>query len=104
MKRRGFLASLAAVAVASAVQCFGSVEGPKEAVQRCLAKINPLYQNASFESVIVWHPKVAEVIVKAPMGDLPEGVPAVSSGRRYDFVDGQWVVRYKYCLPEAIQV
>lgn len=103
MRRRGFLASLTAVAVASAVQCFGAVEGPKEAVKRCLAKINPLYQNASFESVIMWHPKVAEVIIKAPMGELPAGVPAVSSGKRYDFVDGQWVERYKYVFPETIQ-
>jgi hypothetical protein len=102
MRRRGFLASLAGIAVASAVQCFGSIEGPKEAVKRCLAKINPLYQNAEFESVIIWNPKVAEVFLKGTGNKIPSGVPAVHSGKRYDFVGGEWVERYKYHSPSAI--
>lgn len=90
MRRRGFLASLAGIAVASAVQCFGAFDGPKEAAKKVLAKINEAYQNAQFEEVFVFHPHALSVLENPPLFVNSTPVP---TGDRFDFVDGAWIKR-----------
>lgn len=90
MRRRGFLASLAGIAVASAVQCFGAIEGPKEAAKKVLAKISEAYQNAQYEEMFYFHPKVVTLLGKQPL--FVNSQPPLT-GDRYDFVQGEWVKR-----------
>lgn len=97
--RRRFFAGLAGIAVAAATQCFGTVEGPKEAAKRVLEKISESYQNAQYEDVIYFHPSVINRLnPSSPMWSVPSN--PISTEIRYDFVGGQWVKRPS---PAAIQ-
>ncbi len=66
MKRRGFLATLAAVTAATAMEMFGA---KAQAIPAPVAKrlvMNPAYLNAEYEFEYFFNPKVLKMIPPGP--------------------------------------
>ncbi len=95
MQRRSFFKSLlgtvAAITVASAVECFGVADKVVEVAKRAKEIIvNPAYFEAAYEDVIFFHPMVVQRI-NANKAKGIKGRVEDNKAPRYNLEGGKWV-------------